>query len=557
MSNFTPEEIQEILNEYFNNTTHRQYIGARYVPIFGRKGETSVQWDNSNFYEPLTIVLYQGNSFTSRQYVPAGVDINNELYWAETGNFNAQVEAYRNEVLALSGTVDDLDERVDDIQEYIDGRFPIVTADIADGAVTNVKMAAESVGTSTIQDEAVTNAKLATDSVTAEKIESQAVTSPKIHENAVTTSKINNGAVTDAKLAADGIKSYVDNQKHVAVYLGNSFALGTGATDGNGGIFDRTKDVFDEAYLFWDDGIGFDEYTGHDSSHTFNQMVENAKASTEFDNNDVTEFIIVSAMGDTRAVCEGSNFVNLAPTISNITTNFPNAQVFIYYAEITGTKTVQSSYSNRYAFAQLRTHLMFEYYAATYSYIYLGWGGWNINFDTYYTSNDNYHPNNYGYITLSKWFIKSYKHRRAFYIPKKGNVQYGNYATVSYQMTDPLHGTCRMGDITATQQSSWNTGAISIAQFWNPTATDKAPCFYPECFNQSFNFMYNKQSAGTASMYSAYEASSTLSTASGNCLLNVTNVVALPSANINVSKYYGTGFTLPINMWVSAELTIS
>ena len=80
--------------------TTQQYVGARYVPIFGRKGEESIEWDNSKSYEPLTIVLHEGNSYTSRQFVPAGIDIKNEDFWALTGNYNAQVEAYRVETQA-------------------------------------------------------------------------------------------------------------------------------------------------------------------------------------------------------------------------------------------------------------------------------------------------------------------------------------------------------------------------------------------------------------------------------------------------------------------------
>lgn len=95
---FTPAQIAQILQAFFETVGTRQYVGARYVPLFGRKDEESIEWDNSKPYEQLTVVLYQGNSFTSRQYVPAGVDINNELFWAETGNFNAQLEAYRREV---------------------------------------------------------------------------------------------------------------------------------------------------------------------------------------------------------------------------------------------------------------------------------------------------------------------------------------------------------------------------------------------------------------------------------------------------------------------------
>lgn len=70
----------------------REYVGARYVPIV--VGE----WDNTRTYEPLMVVTYQGASYTSRQYVPAGIEITNENYWVLSANYNAQVEAYRKEV---------------------------------------------------------------------------------------------------------------------------------------------------------------------------------------------------------------------------------------------------------------------------------------------------------------------------------------------------------------------------------------------------------------------------------------------------------------------------
>lgn len=75
------------------NTPVRQYIGARYVPLFADPAE----WNSNRTYEPLTIVIHNGNSYTSRQYVPAGIDITNHEYWANTGNYNAQIEAYRKE----------------------------------------------------------------------------------------------------------------------------------------------------------------------------------------------------------------------------------------------------------------------------------------------------------------------------------------------------------------------------------------------------------------------------------------------------------------------------
>lgn len=72
-----------------------QYIGARYVPLI--KGE----WDSTIAYDPLTVVLYQGNSYTSICYVPAGVIPTDKQFWTLSGNYNAQVEAYRQEVKTL------------------------------------------------------------------------------------------------------------------------------------------------------------------------------------------------------------------------------------------------------------------------------------------------------------------------------------------------------------------------------------------------------------------------------------------------------------------------
>lgn len=84
------------------------YIGARYVPkIVG-------EWDSTKetAYEPLIIVTYQGNSYTSRQYVPAGIDINNTEYWVLTGNFNGQIESFRLALEAMNSRIDANTKRV-------------------------------------------------------------------------------------------------------------------------------------------------------------------------------------------------------------------------------------------------------------------------------------------------------------------------------------------------------------------------------------------------------------------------------------------------------------
>lgn len=71
----------------------RQYIGARYVPKFA--GE----WDINSAYEPLTIVQdSNGNSYTSKVKVPAGIQLSNTAYWYQSAVFNAQIEHLRSDV---------------------------------------------------------------------------------------------------------------------------------------------------------------------------------------------------------------------------------------------------------------------------------------------------------------------------------------------------------------------------------------------------------------------------------------------------------------------------
>lgn len=89
------------------NPMNNTYVGERYVPKFYSDSAGTPTWDITKTYEPLTIVTYQGDSYTSRTYVPAGVQIDNIQFWAPTGIFNAQLEQYRMEVNHLSNEFND------------------------------------------------------------------------------------------------------------------------------------------------------------------------------------------------------------------------------------------------------------------------------------------------------------------------------------------------------------------------------------------------------------------------------------------------------------------
>lgn len=79
-----------------------EYTGMRYVPVFADPPE----WSSANSYEALEIVIHEGNSYTSKTFVPVGIDISNSTYWVLTGNYNYQVEQYRQEVALLGKNVE-------------------------------------------------------------------------------------------------------------------------------------------------------------------------------------------------------------------------------------------------------------------------------------------------------------------------------------------------------------------------------------------------------------------------------------------------------------------
>lgn len=92
-----------------------EYTGMRYVPVFADPPE----WSSANSYEPLEIVIHEGSSYTSKTFVPVGIDISEPKYWALTGNYNAQVEQYRQEVLKFDSRIaknaDDIAKNANDI----------------------------------------------------------------------------------------------------------------------------------------------------------------------------------------------------------------------------------------------------------------------------------------------------------------------------------------------------------------------------------------------------------------------------------------------------------
>ena len=164
--------------------TTTQYIGARYVPLFSNP----IEWDNTREYEPLTIVTKNGSSYTSKQYVPKGIELTNESFWAVTGNYNAQIEQYRKEVTAYDTRITNAQNTADSANNSIKAvsdKFPVTAGNIADAAVTSAKLATKAVATGNIADAAVTSAKLATNAVATGNIQDGAITATKLADSAI------------------------------------------------------------------------------------------------------------------------------------------------------------------------------------------------------------------------------------------------------------------------------------------------------------------------------------------------------------------------------------
>lgn len=78
------------------------YIGARYVPKFDG------DYDSEKVYEPLTIVIYNGSSYTSKMSVPAGILPTDSAYWANTGNLNGMISALQDEINEINDVITSL-----------------------------------------------------------------------------------------------------------------------------------------------------------------------------------------------------------------------------------------------------------------------------------------------------------------------------------------------------------------------------------------------------------------------------------------------------------------
>ena len=138
-----------------NSPTYRQYIGARYVPKFFENSATGdATWASGTEYEPLTIVTWNLNCYTSKKLVPASVGQpnTNPDYWVNTGNYNAYIQEIEervsdaeSDITGLEGSVDGLDDRLTTAEGKIETAEDDI--DTLEGNVSDLETAVHNVET--------------------------------------------------------------------------------------------------------------------------------------------------------------------------------------------------------------------------------------------------------------------------------------------------------------------------------------------------------------------------------------------------------------------------
>lgn len=316
----------------------REWIGPRIIPVFADE----VQWNIETNYDPLTMVQNAGETFMSRQYVPAGAPLPNTAtgqestdYWVHMSNWNAQIEGYREEVMQYAEQVLSFSGYIEALQDALPiSEFDSThTVNAAIDAINDALPITAFDSTNTISaaiaslNETFSNA---ISTITANGW----VTTDRLNDSSVTTQKIADGAITNSKLASNSLsfnkfsdseqaKIKTNNLKQrKIVCIGDSFTHSTHATSYwptyLHNIFGATT------YNFGVGGQGFVNNAGG----TFATQLQNAIDSSSFDNDEITDIVVLGGYNDYAAAESALNSA-VDSLIQTAKSNFPNATIYV------------------------------------------------------------------------------------------------------------------------------------------------------------------------------------------------------------------------------------
>jgi lysophospholipase L1-like esterase len=327
-----------------------QYIGARYVPLFA----DPIEWDSTKTYEPLTIVYHEGNSYTSRQYVPAGKLLTDNAYWALTGNYNAQIEQYRAEVqtfdVRISKNAVDVASNATAIANEASRATAAETA--IEGSKAPNDHASETAAYGVGDSVNYGHVRLATDNTpTTSGAQDGIAATPKLVNALVTDlNKKFNVLVTDLKEKLNAqIATKADRVEYAGkklVTIGDSIMYGMGtSTPETQSLYAQIAAMLDmTVYNYAENNAGFT--TNGSGTHKANYLKQLTVAHDEHPDADV----IVISGGCNDATVDNDVYASAVTAFRYAHDNFPNAKVFaapFQYGACQGNDTIANGNSGR------------------------------------------------------------------------------------------------------------------------------------------------------------------------------------------------------------------
>lgn len=375
-----------------------QYIGARYVPILA----DPLEWDNTRSYEPLTIVTYQGDSYTSRQYVPVGMSISNESYWAQTGNYDGQVEAYRQET-----------QRVSDALSSVESTAGTAASD-AESALAKIGTGFNSTDTVRAAVDGISN-KIGTLPAGVTDVGTELgslagdIASANGDIDAIETTLTGFDATHQVKAYVDNAIGSVETQltKH-AVFIGDSFSTTTFVTDANRWCRKVARALHVTPHIYADNGAGF--LRPGNNTYNFTNLATQAVNDSSFTNSDVHYVFVLGGLNDLRSEYIDSAFTTGVKDLIDVCrASFTNAQIVICGVNAWSDGfTWVGTYNKGNLWAEIQIQDTIRAYAERVSFIGMAWClGFNENL---YAGNPSLpnaapHPNAAGHIAMANWIL--------------------------------------------------------------------------------------------------------------------------------------------------------
>ena len=383
-----------------------QYIGARYVPLLA----DPLEWDNTRSYEPLTIVTYQGDSYTSRQYVPVGMSISNESYWAQTGNYDGQVEAYRQETQRVSDALSSVESTAGTAASDAESALAKIGTgfDSTDTVRAAVDGLSGKIGTGFDSTDTV---RAAVDGISSEIGTLPAGVTDIGSElgslvgdiDAIETTLTGFDATHQVKAYVDTAIASVETQltKH-AVFIGDSFSTTTFVSSSNRWCYKVARAIHMTPHIYADNGAGF--LRQGNNGYNFNDLAGQAASDSSFTNSDVHYVIVLGGLNDLRSEYIGTAFTTgVQNVIDTCRTAFPNAQIVICGVNAWSDGfTWVGAYNQGNLWAEIKIQDTIRTYAERVSFVGMSWClGFNENL---YSGNPP-HPNSAGHIVIANWIL--------------------------------------------------------------------------------------------------------------------------------------------------------